>query len=123
MNELKKNIAEKQTKAEKKRLEYLQSLKAKSVSSLSNLIETKEDMIPENATKLMQDAAMERRKLQQEEKRKKQNQDLEKRKEMIIKKELEKQQRVADKIAFKQEKLKRIEEFKIIKQAEEEVFV
>ena len=74
-------------------------------------------------TKSMQEAAMERRKIQEEERLLKRARDDEKRREMEIKKEIERQKRDADKIAQKQEKMRRIEELKLSKQAEEEFFV
>lgn len=82
-------------------------------------IESLED---KQSTQAMQEAALERRKQQEELRRQRHASCDLRRKETEVKKELAKQQKDADKIAHKQEKLRRIEELRILKQSEEEVF-
>ena len=72
---------------------------------LTGDIEVEEVAWSRPRTKSMQEAAMERRKLQEEQKMEKRARDVLKRKEVATKKEMERKKKDADKIAQKQEKV------------------
>jgi hypothetical protein len=102
---------------------FLRGLITRSPQKNFEEIDDKDDDERRMHTHSMQVAAMERRKLKEEEKILKRAQEDEKRKLMEAKMAEERQKRDADKLAQKQEKMRRIEEIKISKQAEEESFV